>query len=152
MDDDDYDDGVLDDNLSVASAGTNNEVEGNTDFDDNAGGEWRPSATSSEFNSDDGENDPVHYRNMSWNEETLMFEYMTDDYTNFAVAILDENGNDIYRLDANESEIKGLINNDPNDKFIHIWREYEDNKKPHSWRVWPYSTSKGWCDRLTGNL
>jgi len=75
-----------------------------------------------------------------------------NDYTNFAVAILDEKGNDIYRLDVNELEITGLLNNDPNDKFIHIWREYEDNKKPHSWRVWPYSTSKGWCDRIENKI
>lgn len=77
---------------------------------------------------------------------------LENDYINFAVAILDENGNDIYRLDANELEITGLINNDPNDKFIHIWREYEDNKKPHSWRVWPYSTSKGWCERIENKI
>ena len=77
---------------------------------------------------------------------------LENDYTNFAVAILDGKGNDIYRLDVNESEIKGLINNDPNDKFIHIWREYEDNKKPHSWRVWPYSTSKGWCERIENKI
>jgi hypothetical protein len=79
MDDDD-DDGVLDDNLSVASVGTNNEVESNTDCDNDADGEWQSSATS-EFNSNDGENDPEHYRNMGWNNETLMFEYMTDDHT-----------------------------------------------------------------------
>jgi len=71
-----------------------------------------------------------------------------NDYTNFAVALLDENGNDIYRQDADANEIQNLINSDPNDQFIHIWREYEDNKKPHSWRVWPYSESKGWCDRI----
>ena len=59
---------------------------------------------------------------------------------------------EIHSFDVNESEIKGLINNDPNDKFIHIWREYEDNKKPHSWRVWPYSTSKGWCERIENKI
>jgi hypothetical protein len=74
------------------------------------------------------------------------------DYINFAVAILDEAGNDIYRLDANQDEIRNLLNSDSNDQFIHIWREYEDNKKPHAWRVWPYSTSKGWCERLEQNI
>ena len=27
-------------------------------------------------------------------------------------------------------------------------REYNDNKLPTSWRVWPHSESKGWCDRI----
>jgi len=123
MDDDDYDDGVLDDNLSVASVGTNNEVEGNTDFDDNAGGEWRPSATS-EFNSDDGENDPVHYRNMSWNEETLMFEYMTDDYTNFADGT--PNVNQWKKIHPREmTDVQVTFNEGRNTMVRHFKAEYD---------------------------
>ena len=53
-----------------------------------------------------------------------------------------------YRQDCNESEVNALLASDPNDNFIHIWREYNDNKQPHSWRVWPYSASKGWCERI----
>jgi hypothetical protein len=71
-----------------------------------------------------------------------------NDYTTFVVAILDEKGNDLYRQDCNKSEITSLFNVDPNDKFIHIWREYTDNQQPTSWRVWPYSESKGWCERI----
>jgi hypothetical protein len=70
------------------------------------------------------------------------------DYTGFAVAILDENGNDLYRQDMDINEFKHLLNSDPNDQFIHIWREYSDNKKPYSWRVWPQSQSKGWLERI----
>jgi len=70
------------------------------------------------------------------------------DYEALIIALLDENGNDLFRQDADKNEINNLFNSDPNDQFIHIWREYEDNKKPHSWRVWPYSASKQWCDRL----
>lgn len=70
------------------------------------------------------------------------------DYLNLVVALLDEQGNDLYRLDCSEQEFNSLMNSDPNDQFIHIWREYEDNKKPHSWRVWPYSKSKEWCERI----
>lgn len=70
------------------------------------------------------------------------------DYDCFVIAFLDEFGNDIYRKDASEIEIQALINSDPKDHFIHIWREYEDNKKAHSWRVWPHSKSKGWCERI----
>lgn len=70
-----------------------------------------------------------------------------NDYDHFVVAFLDENGNDLYRRDADRNEIVSLFSN-PDDQFIHIWREYEDNKKAHSWRVWPHSLSKGWMDRI----
>jgi len=68
------------------------------------------------------------------------------DYNTFAVATLDENGNDLYRQDCDKDEIKRLMEEIPEDQFIHIWRDYEDTKAPHSWRVWPHSESKGWMD------
>jgi hypothetical protein len=70
------------------------------------------------------------------------------DYDNFAVALLDKDMNDVFRLDANESEIKSFFKLDQNDKFIHIWREFESSQRPHSWRVWPHSKSKGWCEKI----
>jgi hypothetical protein len=70
------------------------------------------------------------------------------DYISFAIALLDEDGNDTYRQDSTGDEIRALMNSDPNDQFIHIWREYNDNKLPTFWRVWPQSYSKGWCDRI----
>ena len=70
------------------------------------------------------------------------------DYTLFAVALLDKDGNDLFRQDCDRNTINSLLSENPDDKFIHIWREYNDKEQPHSWRVWPYSESKGWCDRL----
>lgn len=70
------------------------------------------------------------------------------DYNVFVVAMLDENGKDLYRRDISEDEIKHLFTENPNDKFIHVWVDYEDNKLPHSSRFWPHSHSKGWCDRI----
>ena len=70
------------------------------------------------------------------------------DYDHFAVALLDENGNDVYRQDLTKEEIEALMNQDSNSKFINIWREYEDTAQPHSWRVWPHSLSKGWMDKI----
>lgn len=70
------------------------------------------------------------------------------DYDSFVIAFLDEEGNDIYRRDADENEIKSSLSSSESDQFIHIWREYEDSKRAHSWRVWPHSKSKGWCDRI----
>lgn len=77
---------------------------------------------------------------------------LENDYDLFVVAILDENSQDLYRQDCDKNEINSLLNSDPNDKFIHIWREYNDNKKPTSWRVWPHSESKGWCDRIENKI
>lgn len=74
------------------------------------------------------------------------------DYVSFAVAILDEKGNDLYRQDMELNEFNSLINSDPQDQFIHIWREYDGNTQPTSWRVWPYSESKGWMDRIENNI
>lgn len=70
------------------------------------------------------------------------------DYDHFAVALLDAQGLDLFRQDADENEIRGLLNADPNDKFIHIWREFEGVHRPFAWRVWPHSKSKGWCDKI----
>jgi hypothetical protein len=70
------------------------------------------------------------------------------DYDLFVVAFLDENGNDMYRLDCSKSEISQLFSQSPGDQFIHIWREFENNARPKSWRVWPHSESKGWCDKI----
>lgn len=70
------------------------------------------------------------------------------DYDSFAVAILDINGDDVYRQDMDVNEFNNLMNVDKNDNFIHIWREYNDIKPPVFWRVWPHSASKGWMERI----
>lgn len=70
------------------------------------------------------------------------------DYNVFVVAMLNTAGEDLFRRDVGESEIKNLLNKDPNDKFIHVWVDYDDNKLPYSSRFWPHSISKGWCDKI----
>lgn len=74
------------------------------------------------------------------------------DYDAFVIAILDENGADLYRQDATAEEIYSMIKSDPNDQFIHVWREYMGDKQPTSWRVWPHSKSKDWCDRIENKI
>jgi hypothetical protein len=73
-----------------------------------------------------------------------------DDYDFWAVAFKDENGQDVYRKDADKNEILRM-KNDP-DKYCKIWREFQADKKPSSWLVWPHSVSKGWSDPITGKL
>lgn len=71
-----------------------------------------------------------------------------DDYDLVVVALLDKDGNDVHRQDVTGDEIKALINSNPNDQFVHIWREFESSIQPVKSRVWPHSISKGWLDPI----
>lgn len=72
-----------------------------------------------------------------------------EDYEFWVVAFHDENGQDLFRKDADKAEITQLLNIDG--EWINIWRQYT-GPVPHKWIVWPYSTSKGWLDRIEGLL
>ena len=56
----------------------------------------------------------------------------------------------LFRKDADKNEINGFFQ-DP-DHYCKIWRQFETSIKPAYWVVWPHSESKGWCQRLTGNI
>jgi len=73
-----------------------------------------------------------------------------DDYDFFVVAFHDENDETLFRQDAQENEIKNIKND--SDGYGKIWREFNTKEKPKYWVVWPHSKSKGWCDRLVGDL
>lgn len=73
-----------------------------------------------------------------------------DDYEFWAVAFHDNNGDTLFRSDASEEEIRSLYN-DP-DNYIKLWRKFQTTKIPSYWVVWPYSKSKGWCNRIEGKL
>lgn len=72
------------------------------------------------------------------------------DYDFWCVAFKDKQGKDVYRKDADKSEITVMFN-DP-DKYCKVWRTFNVEEPPHSWLVWPHSVSKGWADPITGNL
>ena len=72
------------------------------------------------------------------------------DYDFWVVAFHSADDETIYRKDADKAEIERMMN-DP-DKYCKIWREFQTANKPKYWVVWPHSESKGWCDRITGNL
>jgi glycosyltransferase involved in cell wall biosynthesis len=72
------------------------------------------------------------------------------DYDFWAVIFKDSNDQDIYRKDADPNEIKSMMR-DP-DKYCKIWREFQTEKKPDKWIVWPYSKSKGWCPKIENKL
>jgi glycosyltransferase involved in cell wall biosynthesis len=73
-----------------------------------------------------------------------------DDYEFWVVAFHNEKDETLHRQDADEQEIRNM-KNDP-DGYCKVWREFNTTERPKYWVVWPYSKSKGWCDRLTGNL
>lgn len=73
-----------------------------------------------------------------------------DDYEFWCVAFENEQGETIYRQDADQDEIRRL-KTDP-DGYCKVWREFSTKGSPHKWIVWPYSATKGWCDKIEGYL
>lgn len=73
-----------------------------------------------------------------------------DDYDFWAVAFKDENGEDMFRQDADGAEIQRMKND--SEGYCKIWRSFETAKRPVSWLVWPHSKSKGWSDPITGQI
>ena len=72
------------------------------------------------------------------------------DYDFWVVAFHDETDKTLFRKDADKNEINRM-KNDP-DGYCKVWREFQTTIKPKYWVVWPHSETKGWCDRITGNL
>jgi hypothetical protein len=72
------------------------------------------------------------------------------DYDFWVVAFHDSKDETIFRKDADKNEIAGYMR-DP-DKYCKVWREFPTKELPKYWVVWPHSESKGWCDRITGQL
>ena len=71
-----------------------------------------------------------------------------DDYTFWAVAFENDEGEEVYRQDADPDEIKRL-KNDP-DEYCKIWRWFNTDDNIIKWRVWPHSEERGFCDPIEG--
>lgn len=81
--------------------------------------------------------------------------FTLDDYTFWCVAFERQDNSLIYRQDADKAEVKRVLTEarDPKgDRYIKLWRTFNSAEKPHHWVVWAHSESKGWCERLVGNL
>jgi len=72
------------------------------------------------------------------------------DYDFWVVAFHAENGDTLFRQDADENEIKRMLK-DP-DGYCKVWREFHTQERPKYWVVWPHSKSKEWCESIRGNL
>jgi hypothetical protein len=89
----------------------------------------------------------------------MMFKHCIDigysqvpetDYDFWVVAFHGKDDKTLFRKDADKNEIAGYMR-DP-DKYCKVWREFQTDELPTHWVVWPHSESKGWCDRITGQL
>jgi hypothetical protein len=89
----------------------------------------------------------------------MMFKHCIDigysqvpetDYDFWVVAFHGKDDKTLFRKDADKNEIAGFMR-DP-DKYCKVWREFQTDELPSHWVVWPHSESKGWCDRITGQL
>ena len=81
----------------------------------------------------------------------INYDQVTEqDYDFWVIAFHDETDKTLFRKDADKSEISRM-KNDP-DGYCKVWREFQTTIKPKYWVVWPHSESKGWCERITGNL
>jgi hypothetical protein len=99
--------------------------------------------------------DPTEYENSF----TRIFKHCIDiqydqvsetDYEFWCVAFEDKNGNTIFRKDADINEINTMKND--TDGYCKVWRTFHYTDQPTKWVVWPYSSSKGWCDKIEGTL
>jgi hypothetical protein len=73
-----------------------------------------------------------------------------NDYDFWAIIFEDGNGKELIRKDADKNEINRLKSD--KDGYCKIWREFQTTTKPNKWIVWPHSESKGWCNKIEGNL
>jgi len=67
------------------------------------------------------------------------------DYTLCAVVLEKEDGTPVYRKDLDPIEIANLMKVEGD--WVNIWTEIQ-GAKPYKWIVWPYSESKGWCEKI----
>lgn len=74
------------------------------------------------------------------------------DYAVWVVAFKDANGKELYREDVGREEIKRLMNEMPDDKFVHIWRKFYSDEFPTKYIVWPNTDAKGWLPIIEGTL
>jgi Glycosyltransferase (GlcNAc) len=68
------------------------------------------------------------------------------DYDFWAVIFEDDDGNEMYREDAFEDEIRDLLSTESD--WVNLWRQFETKKIPATAIVWPYSRERGWEERI----
>lgn len=77
-------------------------------------------------------------------------QFTETDYDFWAVIFEDELNTPLNRKDLLKVEVEQLLKTE--DTFIKVWREFDTEKKPTKWIVWPHSESKGWLNKIEGKL
>ena len=73
-----------------------------------------------------------------------------EEYDFCAVIFENDSGQQLYRKDASEGEIRGFLTTAGD--WIKIWREFQVEERPTKWIVWPHSKTNGWLDKIEGKL
>jgi len=66
------------------------------------------------------------------------------------VGICDNTDREVFRQDADEDELRRLLEGDP--ATIILARDFESSAAAVSWAIWPCSKSSGWLEKITGPL
>ena len=74
--------------------------------------------------------------------------FTESDYNFWAVIFHNEQGDELHRKDADQHEIKTILNQ----PTLKIKRSFLAYQTPKSWTVWSHSESKGWLEKVTGNI
>jgi glycosyltransferase involved in cell wall biosynthesis len=104
-------------------------------------------------------NPDIYKTEEEWeNSFTRVFKHCIDldpkrvpekDYEFWCVAFKDKDNQEIYRKDADKAEIESITRSTD---YYKVWRTFNCDRQPFKWVVWPYSTSKGWCEAIEGTL
>jgi len=73
-------------------------------------------------------------------------DFKESDYDFWAVIFHNNDGEEVFRKDADTTEIQILLNMD----HLKIRRSFLSYQKPKSWTVWSHSISKGWDKEIKG--
>lgn len=71
------------------------------------------------------------------------------DYEFCAVICEAEDGTSVYRNDLNAEQFKNKLAEEGD--WLTILLDFQ-GEKPYKWILWPYSTSKGWCEKIEKKL
>lgn len=72
-----------------------------------------------------------------------------DDPEFWVVAVKDESGTEIYRVDVPQAQLATLLSEGAT---LVLYCEFESGTIPASWSVWPVSRSLGWLPKMEGTL
>jgi hypothetical protein len=71
-----------------------------------------------------------------------------DDYHFWYVGVHDDSGREIVRQDLDREAVRKVLATDAPQAIVHC--EFETDRVPSTWTVWPVSDSRGWLERFDG--